>query len=210
MALLPFGILPGHWGITGKTREVMKAEYLLSGFDLDFELVCINVAGLTEDELIRKKLDLRLQYNKIALPQYHRKLAELIKDDAQKTLAILELDWREGNITELVYTKTVATLKKEPWVIVLKMDFGGKSALEGSFELDWNDYFIEKLTAEGYEGMTDDIIVNQWFMEVCRNVAMEEFDGTGNFTSDSEANLDAMKRWSADSVPLANGRAGYK
>jgi hypothetical protein len=87
------------------------------------------------------------------------------------------------------------------------MDFAGKGALEGSFELDWNEQFVEKLKSEGYSGPTPDNIVNQWFMEVCRNVAMEEFDGTGNFTADSEANLDAMKRWSSETLPA--GRKGH-
>ena len=90
------------------------------------------------------------------------------------------------------------------------MDFGGKTALEGSFELDWNDQFVEKLKEAGYTGPTPDIIVNQWFMEVCRNIALEEFDGTGNFTPDSEANLEAVKRWSDDSRGLPAGKKGYR
>jgi hypothetical protein len=90
------------------------------------------------------------------------------------------------------------------------MDFSKGNSLEGSFELDWNQPFVDKLTAEGYTGPTPDNIVNQWFMEVCRNVAMEEFDGTGDFTADSEANLETVKRWNSEKESLKNGRKGYK
>ena len=90
------------------------------------------------------------------------------------------------------------------------MDFGKSTSLEGSFELDWNDAFVEKLKSEGYVGPSADHLVNQWFMEVCRNVALEEFDGTGDFTADSEANLEAMKRWSFETEVYKDGRKGYK
>ena len=201
---------PYTWGMAGRTRQIAQAEYELEGYELDRALLEINKDDFTSEEYARKYIDIQQKYNKITEPEYYRRLAELIKDEKQKTLAILELDWREGKITELEYQKTIATLKDEPWVIVLNMDFGGKSALEGSFELDWNEQFVAKLKAEGYVGVTDDVVVNQWFMEVCRNVAMEEFDGTGDFTADSEANLDAVKRWSADSKSFGEGRKGYR
>lgn len=205
-----FGILPAHWGTAGKTREIMKAEYELTGIDLDIRLLEINKDEYDKDTYTRKKWDIELKYNRITEQQYHRNLITLIKDDTQRESAILEVDYREGKVTPLEYEKRVATLKKEPWVTVLKMDFGGKKSLEGSFELDWNEYFVKNLEAEGYSGPTPDNIVNQWFMEVCRNVALEEFDGTGDFTADSGANLDAMKRWSEDSRGLPTGKKGYR
>ena len=202
-----FGLLPGHWGLAGKTRDIAQAEYELTGYELAKRLLEIRQSDLDEDDYKKKMWDLELKYEKITQAQYHRWLTDLITDPKQKELAILELDHREGKITELAYSKQTATLQGEPWVIVLNMDFGGKSALEGSFELDWNDHFVAKLILEGYQGPTPDNIVNQWFMEVCRNVAMEEFDGTGDFTADSAANLETMKRWNSE--PLPRGRKGH-
>lgn len=210
MFKIKFGLLPGHWGLAGKTREIAQAEYELEGYELEERLLNIKTADFSTDEMTRKYADLELRYNKITQAKYQRILATLIRDEKQRALANLELDQREGKLTEIEYAKQSATMSGEPWVTVISMDFGNKSALEGSFELDWNEQFVEKLRAEGYAGITDDVIVNSWFMEVCRNVAMEEFDGTGDFTADSEANLDAVKRWSADANPLANGRKGYK
>lgn len=210
MFKLPFGLLPGHWGLAGKTREIAKAEYELKGYDLNLQLLRIKEDEFEPDEFTRRICELDFTHGKITENVYHRKLANLIKDPTQQALATLEIDYREGKITDTEYAKQLATLKKEPWVTVLNMDFGKTSAVEGSFELDWNEFFVEKLKSDGYTGPTPDIIVNQWFMEVCRNVAMEEFDGTGDFTGDSEANLAAMKRWQGRPEPLGPDRKGYR
>jgi hypothetical protein len=210
MFKLKFGLLPGHWGLAGKTREIAKAEYELTGYDLELKLLTLRQDELDIDDYKRKMADLELKYDRITEGHYHRCLADLIKDPIQKASAILELDHREGKIKDIDYSKQLATLKGEPWVTILSMDFNYKNSLEGSFELDWNEFFVKKLEDEGYAGPTPDNVVNQWFMEVCRNVAMEEFDGTGDFTADSEANLDAVKRWSSGVESIGKGRKGYK
>ena len=42
------------------------------------------------------------------------------------------------------------------------------------FELDWNQYFVEHLRTNGFRGTTDEEVVDQWFQELCRNIATEE------------------------------------
>lgn len=208
MPKIPFEWMPGSWGLKGRTREIAQAEYELTGYDLELKLLTMQEQDLDISDYKRKMAELELKYKRITKEHYHRCLADLIEDEKQKASAILELDFREGKVSELDYNKKLATLKDEPWVTVLNMDFNGKTALEGSFELDWNEQFVKKLEGEGYSGVTPDSIVNQWFMEVCRNVAMEEFDGQGDFTADSAANLETMKRWNSES--LDKGRKGYK
>lgn len=211
MFKLPFGILPAHWGSAGKTREIMRAEYEIPAGPLrDLKILEINQDDYDKNTYLKKTFDIELKYGRITTNEYHRKLVTLLQDKTQQELAILELDHREGKISEIEYSKQAATLNNEPWVTVISMDFGGKKALEGSFELDWNEAFVNNLKSEGYTGPTPDSIVNQWFMEVCRNVALEEFDGTGDFTADSEANLDAVKRWSSDAKSFGEGRRGYQ
>jgi hypothetical protein len=210
MFKIPFKWVPGSWGLKGRTRDMAQAEYELTGYELERRLLELRREDLEPDDYAKKVRDLDLKHNKISQEEYHRCLVDLITDETQKELALLELDYRAGKVKELEYTKQLATLKNEPWVNVVNMDFTKKSALEGSFELDWNTHFVEKLKAEGYTGPTPDNIVNQWFMELCRNIAMEEFDGTGDFTADSAANLDAVKRWSSDAKPMAGGRKGYQ
>lgn len=207
MFKIPFEWMPGSWGLKGRTREIAQAEYELTGYDLEHKLLTLSEQDMDPKDYNRKMIELRRKYDKIGELDYHRALANLIEDETQRALAETELERREGKLNDTDYFKKLATLKKEPWVTVISMDFGGKTALEGSFELDWNEYFVTKLEAEGYKGATPDAIVNQWFMEVCRNVAMEEFDGTGDFTADSAANLETMRRWNSESLP--EGRKGH-
>lgn len=205
---IPFEWLPGSWGLAGKTREIAKAEYYLEGYELEIKLLELESTSIKKRDYEKRLLDIELKHNKITEKEYYKSLAEQIEDPKQRAIALLEINHRDGDITELEFNKQSATIRGEPWVTVINMDFGGKGSLEGSFELDWNEQFVEKLKGDGYVGPTPDSIVNQWFMEVCRNVALEEFDGTGNFTADSEANLESVRRWNSESFP--DGRKGYK
>jgi hypothetical protein len=72
--------------------------------------------------------------------------------------------------------KEYATEKREPYVSVIKVDLDPENIGAGSFELDWNEYFIAKLIKSGYKGTDDSQIVDQWFQDVCRNVVMETFE----------------------------------
>jgi hypothetical protein len=209
MFKLPFGSLPGHWGLKGKTRAIAQAEYELEGYELECRLLEIEKDNYKARDYDVKLATINFKYSKINEFEYHRTLANAIEDVTQRELAILEVDRREGKVSDLEYEKKTATLKGEPWVTVINMDFSKGSALEGNFELDWNDQFVEKLKKEGYSGPTPDNIVNMWFMEVCRNVAMEEFDGQGDFTGDSAANLEAVKRWSTE-VEITGNRKSYR
>lgn len=243
MIKLPFGMMPGHWGLAGKTREIAKAEYELEGYELDVKLLDIKRDELDHGEYTRRLADIGMKhgqltseerelshaqtitderekkirlaeifhkYGRTTRYEYERTLASYIDDETQRDLALLDIEFKHGNITDTAHAKESATLKKEPWVTVINMDFSKKHSLEGSFELDWNMFFVEKLKTEGYAGATDDAIVNAWFMEVCRNIAMEEFDGTGDFTADSQANLDAVKRWGNNTETISKDRKGYK
>lgn len=207
--LVPFHLMPGSWGLKGKTRDIAQAEYELEGYELERRLLQIKEDEYTSKEVARREIDIDFKYGKITQIEQLRALAELIDDDQQRGLAMLELDFRENKITDQEYQKGSATIRKEPWVTVLNMDFSGSKSLEGSFELDWNEFFVTQLTESGYQGPTPDAIVNSWFMEVCRNVALEEFDGTGDFTADSQANLDTMKRWNSGKT-TTDGKTIYK
>ncbi len=72
--------------------------------------------------------------------------------------------------------KEMATKAGEPWVTVLGMDVNPENISEGNFELDWNDTFVAKLVKAGYKGKDDIAIVDQWFQDICRNIAMEQFE----------------------------------
>jgi hypothetical protein len=75
--------------------------------------------------------------------------------------------------------KEIATEKGEPWVSITKVELDPENIGNGAFELDWNDKFITNLVRQGYQskpGESEDIIVDRWFQDVCRNVVQENFE----------------------------------
>lgn len=69
--------------------------------------------------------------------------------------------------------KELATENKEPWVAVLDTQVNKDNIRNGFFELDWNEYFVLQLRNNGYQGTTDESIVDQWFQDLCRNIGAE-------------------------------------
>ena len=72
--------------------------------------------------------------------------------------------------------KELATDRGEPWVEVISMEIDKDNPGAGSFELDWNDKFVANLIRAGYQGKTDQEIVDNWFRSVCQNVVMENYE----------------------------------
>ena len=60
-----------------------------------------------------------------------------------------------------------------PWVKVVEVHFDKDNPTRGYFELDWNDDFVGLLGEAGYAGETPEAIVDLWFNDLCRSVAIE-------------------------------------
>jgi hypothetical protein len=75
--------------------------------------------------------------------------------------------------------KELATERDEPYVAILRVDLDPNNINSGAFTLDWNSKFAANLARAGYQkkpGETEDIIVDRWFQEVCRNIALEVYE----------------------------------
>jgi hypothetical protein len=72
--------------------------------------------------------------------------------------------------------KEIATEAGEPWVEVIGIDIDKDNPGAGSFELDWNDKFVANLVRAGYQGKTDQDLVDNWFRSVCQNVVLENYE----------------------------------
>lgn len=72
--------------------------------------------------------------------------------------------------------KEIATIKKEPWVDVVKVHVNTDDVRNGFFELDWNQYFIVQLKNAGYgaEGDSDEFVIDHWFRDLARSMFAEE------------------------------------
>jgi hypothetical protein len=75
--------------------------------------------------------------------------------------------------------KEIATENDEPYVSIVSVELDPNNIGNGAFELDWNDKFIVKLVKAGYQlkaGEDENVIVDRWFQDVCRNVVQENFE----------------------------------
>lgn len=75
--------------------------------------------------------------------------------------------------------KELATERDEPYVTVIALDVDPNNLHQGAFELDWNDKFVANLVRAGYMIKKDDTdaeIVDRWFQNVCRHVALETWE----------------------------------
>jgi len=70
--------------------------------------------------------------------------------------------------------KEAATAKGEAWVAVLDTQVNPDNIRNGFFELDWNNEFIEQLLDAGYQGETNQQIVDAWFRTIVSQMLEEE------------------------------------
>lgn len=224
--LIPFNILPFTWGMKGKTRDIAHAEYYLTDYELDMRLNEINLTGkeldnanletgkkwqkISETEYELEKVILNGTPNEIVAVEYkHGLISEKEHDYTIAELRNDEGTWlgvkhKHGEISDNEFLKQMATMRDEPWVCMLRMDVDPGSANMGSFEMDWNDKFIEVIRAAGYVGRTEDDCVDLWFTDVSKNIALAELTGTGIF--DEQADRAYMLK----KTRLAGGKTEYK
>jgi len=107
--------------------------------------------------------------------ELEEKLAEINADTPEdKEIAVLAIKLKHEEISQAAHDKAVATIRKEPWVNVVKMGVNPTNVAAGFFELDWNDEFIAMLHENAYVGQSDEEVVNKWFNDVCRTVLIQE------------------------------------
>lgn len=166
---LPFELHPVSWGLRGRLRQEARAQYYLSGDALQKQLQEIDTEHRPDDDPVKQQRHL----------------------DAQLA---------QGKIDRVEHEKQSHTLRGEPWVTVKHIDIDADSAQQGAIELDWNSLFVEQLEAQGYGPAPEEAqVVDEWLTELCRNVALEKYDGVGEFSEkvqdrDSTTHSDVIYR----------------
>ena len=88
---------------------------------------------------------------------------------------------KNPKLEALMKEKEQATAKGEPWVAVLDTKINQENIRNGFFELDWNDEFVNMLRQSGYQGQSEEEIVDRWFQTLCRTIGNEQgIDVTGS------------------------------
>lgn len=195
--LFPFWLMPGSWGLDGDTRELAEIDYYYTGLD----------HGIRRLGVLHKHNTNQYNYEVAKLKHSHELISDnellrasipVTEDETEKAIMLAKADLNDGEISQNEHDKRVATAKGESWVNILRIDTAKEKPSVGSVELDWNDYFVAELKEAGYEGLNDEAIVDQWLNELCRNIAVEAFSGTGDIdetlgNSEEELLADELK-----------------
>ena len=91
---------------------------------------------------------------------------------AQREQVVAEKAAEEAKLS----SKELANKKGEAWVGVLDTKVNPENPRNGFFELDWNEKFIVQLKEAGYgfDGDTEEEIVDRWFRDLARNMLSED------------------------------------
>jgi hypothetical protein len=184
MPKIPFGWLPGHWGLKGKTRLRAQAEHELSGMALDMRLAEID-HDQDPDQLALAQLDIKLRHKLIDAYDHDVASAQIrMKSDPFLEEVLLNLELKHNRISQHTHDRKLADLRSEPWVNMPDIKWDPQDPSRSYFELDYNDHFITFLKSHNYTGASDDQIVEKWLTDVCRSVAVEFAQSDPTFVSD--------------------------
>jgi hypothetical protein len=170
--LIPFGWLPGHWGLKGKTRARARAEYELTGLELDLRLAEIEYDDVNQKSLAQ--LDAKRKHGVIDLYDYDVQYNTIrLEGDPLLAETLLDIDLKHNKISKLEHDRKLADLRGEPWVSMPDIKWDPNDPSKSYFELDYNDSFVTMLRGANYQGATDEAVVERWLNDVCRSVAAE-------------------------------------
>jgi len=138
-----------------------------------------------------------MDWKKLLQTPAQRRAEEEKKRQAEERKAARAAKKEEQTKKKAKTPKELATERGEPWVEILNMELNPDDPGQGAFELDWNDKFVANLVRAGYQGKTDQDIVDNWFQTICRNVVLETWE---------QEQADPEKRRTSNRRDLGNGR----
>ena len=145
----------------GKISEYTKdLKYL----EIEEEDTPVNIARV---KLNHKKIS-EYEFDKIVIDG-------LELSETQKEVELLKVDFKHGKIKKNDFEKKTFTLEEKPWVGILNDNLNPELGMNGFYiELDWNEYWVDLLRANGYTGISEEHIVEQWFADVNSGLQSEE------------------------------------
>ena len=125
------------------------------------------------------------------------KLTNFINLNVEKE-EVVEEETTESTSKKKLTPKEKATKEGEPWFTVIEMTIDPDNPRNGSFELDWNVPFVEMLRKHGLVGNTDEDVIDQWFQDLCKQIALESYEE------------DVFEESGIQQTHTADGRTEYK
>lgn len=142
-----FWIYPRHWGLKGRSLEEARIRYQ---YGHDPHYCEVEIAKLDYPQLFDD-----------ATPTDEDEEYLLAEEKSYKA-DVLDIDLKYGKITKAQYDEKLADLNGEGWVKILNVHYDPDVAARASFELDYNEAFVEELREQGYPGVTGEEVVSAW------------------------------------------------
>jgi organic radical activating enzyme len=138
-----------------------RKKYSAAGVDADIYLMPVGATLEGQAKTSRQVADICLQYGYKYSPRLH--------------VDLFGNKWGTESKKKEKKSKS-----EEPWVKVIKLHVQPENPKNGFFELDWNDEFVNMLKQSGYQGESQEEVVDRWFQTLCRTVGNEQgIDVTG-------------------------------
>lgn len=142
-------------------------------YDYRLEKLKINFNDKETKDYKLSLLELDKEFEKIDELTYQLGLNDLsnTKGSYEWEMKKITIEKEFGTISLEEFTKKKYTLDNEPYFSVISEKYH-----EGKIEfiLDWNEVFIQKLKEEGMVGYTDQQMVDEYFKDICKQIAEEE------------------------------------
>lgn len=110
---LPFWIIPAHWGLSGKAKEIAKINYHFDGYEADVKLAPL--VYLTEYEIDKALAEIDKKYNKINELEFDLKVLDIDKKyrritEDEHAHRVIEVRYKHHDLNEKDYDSAIIEL----------------------------------------------------------------------------------------------------
>ena len=165
-------------GLARATLEVDLRYHRIDAYNHAHRVAELEISD--PDKLQLRKIDIDLAHERLSPYEAARQKATIqTRSGRERDLRLLQVDHEFKHIDRHTYDKQRAILCDEPWIAIINSGFDPTKGVDGVFfEFDWNAQWIAFLKKNGYEGVTDEQVVDDWFTDVCRSHSAAELAGS--------------------------------
>lgn len=113
---LPFWIIPAHWGLSGKAKEIARINYYFDGYEADTQ--CAPLIYLTEYEIDKALAEIDFKYNKVEELAFELKVLDIdlkykriTKDEHAK--AAIDVRYKHHELNEQSYDAALVEIMED-------------------------------------------------------------------------------------------------
>lgn len=156
-------------------------EFLkISQFEFEIKILDITFGWMderdpTKENYYKKKLKIQKEHGAITDEEYDRQFNTITNknDEYVYKLEELAIDYKYNHISKHAYLKQKNELLGLPYVYVVDSTYDPENGISVfDIELDYNATFIKLLREEGFSGINDDEVIDEWFTKIVGESAM--------------------------------------